>query len=393
MWPLSARALSSLARSHTQSARIDVLHDGILAKRLGGQDGSEIPVTFDPLSAGFVPAISGSVNVSRNQIRRDGSCTFLDLSGTLAPTDVNDLFAPFIAEIRPWIGIHYWDATAAEIAAAADVEWVPLATLVVTSIEGAYPAVTVSGFDRLTFLQPFVGNYIIANGTSTTQALLDLLTSQIPPSRQQFNLPDKSEFTTPLTTYTEADSSLDAAHALAISMGTALYCDPMGVVIAQAEATTSDPPSIIYSPGPTSMMLRPQRSIDASNAHNVFVFTGEQPGSNAPVRGVAKDLDPNSLTYVDRIGQRPTFQSSPLIISPGQAELAAKTFMQRELGIADTIAVPVIPNPAFDSGDIIQVIDTDQNINFPLIVDSFSIGLRASDGGQTLSCRSRVIRS
>lgn len=393
MWPLSTRALASLGRSHTQSARIDVLHDGGLVKRLGGQDGSEIPVTFDPLLAGFVPAMSGTVNVSRNQIRRDGSVSFLDLAGVLEPDDVQDLFAPFISEIRPWIGIHYWDATPSEIALGDDVEWIPLATLVVHAISGTFPAIEVSGFDRLSFLQPFVGNYVIANATPTSQALFDLLTAQIPTNRQDFNISTDNEFTTPLTTYTEQDASLDAAHDLALSMGLALYADPMGKIIAAAEPTTDDMPSMTYQPGPTSMMLRPQRNIDASNAHNVFVFTGEQPGSNAPVRGVAMDLNPNSLTYVDRIGERPFFDSSPLVISAAQAQLAANTSMRRNLGIADTIAVPIVPNPALESGDVIQVVDNDQGINFPLIVDAFSTSLRASDGGQTLSCRSRVVRS
>jgi hypothetical protein len=390
MFPLSTRALTSLTRSHTQSARVDVLHDGVLVKRLGGFDGSEIPATYDPLAAGFVPAITGTINVSRQQIRRDGTVTFLDLGGILTPDDVDDLLAPFIAEVRPWLGIHYWDATPTEQAAGLDVEWVPLATLVVTGIEGTWPQRQVTGFDRLTFLQPFIGNYPVAAGTQVDAALADLLATYVPSSRLETNIPD-TEFVAPAVLYTEQDSSLDAAHALALAMGGALYADPMGVITVQPEASTDDPPVISYAPGPDSMMLRPQRVIDATGAKNVFVVTGENPGG-APIRGTAQDDNPDSLTYVQRIGPRPDFYSSPLMQNPAQCELAAKTRRARGLGIADTIAVPVVPNPALEAGDIIQVRDDDQNINYPLAVDSFNVGLRASDGTMTINCRSRIIR-
>lgn len=389
MFPLSARALASLPRSRTQSARVDALHDGVIVKRMGGQDGSELPPTFDPLLAGFVPSLSGTVNVSRQQIGRDGTAAFLDLAGVLTPDDVNDLFAPLIAEIRPWIGIHYWDATQAEKDAGDDVEWVPLGTLPVLSVEGTWPQKQVGGQDRLSFMQPFVGNYSITAGTPTDTAIRNLLATFIPAAHLQTNIPD-TEFTVPATLYTEQDSSLDAVHALAKSMGMRLFADPMGVITVAPEASTDDPPAISYAPGPDSMMLRPQRNVDASGSHNIFVVTGES--ASGVLRGVVQDLDPNSLTYIGRVGPRPMFEANPLMQSPAQCVLAAKTIMARELGIADTIAVPVVPNPALDAGDVIQVSDPDQSINFPLVVDSFSVPLRASDGAMTISCRSRVIR-
>jgi hypothetical protein len=110
------------------------------------------------------------------------------------------------------------------------------------------------------------------------------------------------------------------------------------------------------------------------------------------VRGYAQDDNPNSLTYVGRIGVRVYFDSSPLVTTQDGANLAARTTLQRILGISDTIVAPIIPNHALESGDVAHVIDPDQNIDRTVIVDSFPIPLRASDGTQELTCRSQVIR-
>lgn len=387
MYPISTRALASLGRSGRQTARVDVLHDGRLERRLGATD---LPAVWDPGAETLVPTLAGTVNVARQQIRRDATISFLDLAGVLTPNDTQDLFAPWIAELRPWVGIYYWDATAAEQDAGTDIEWIPLGTMPVVGLDGDWPQLQVKVLDRLAHLSPFVGGYSIAAGTPSAQALADMLATQVPASHLQTNLPD-SEFTTPALLYNEQDASLDAAHALAVSMGLVLYADPMGVITAMEEPSTDDPPAISYAPGPDSMMLRPQRNVDASKAVNVFVATGETAGG-APVRGVVQDNDPDSLTYVQRIGPRPFFYSSPLLQTPAQCELAARATMHREIGIPDTIALPVVPNPAAEAGDVLQLADPDQYINFPLIADSFSTQLRVADGGQTIQCRSRVIR-
>lgn len=384
MWVASPRFMASLARSHEQLVRVDVLHDGQLSRRI---DGRPVP---GEAGAGFVTSIGGAVNVDRQTIRRDGSVQFLDLEGDLVPDEVDDLFAPMIGELRIWVGLRYWDATPAEQLLGADVEYVPVGTLVITDVDGAYPVLTVSGYDRLWFLSDFIAPYPVAKGTVTAQALRELLSQQIPSPHLQLNIPD-TEHTTGALLYEEQSASADAGHAMALSMGAALYADPMGVVTALPEPTTDDAPAMTYEPGPHSMLLRPGRKVSASDARNAVVFTGETPGG-APVRGYAEDSNPDSLTYAPRVGRRPVFQSSPLVTTAPQAQLAANTALNRILGLADTIAVPAIPNPCLESGDVLRVRDPDQGIDFPLIADSFGVPLRAADGAQTISCRSRVIR-
>lgn len=387
MWPISDRALASLARSGRESARVDVLRDGQLVKRIGG-DGAPLPTVWSPYAEAFVPALGGQVNVARQQIRRDGHVEFLDLDGVLTPDDVDDLFAPMISELRPWVGIHFWDATPAEQAAGADVEWVPLGTLVITDVEGEYPAKKVSGYDRLWHLTPFVGNWPIAAGTPLHVALINLLSDQIPAGKLRLRIPE-TEFTAGALLYTEQTESIDKAHELALAMGLALYADPMGEIVARPEPSLDDPPAMTYEPGPTSMLLRPKRGVSAREAINVVVFTGED-SAGIPVRGVAEDTDPRSLTYVGRVGRRPAFESSPLIRTFAQAQLAARTSLTRQVGQADTYGVPVIQNPALEAGDVLRVRDPGQLIDLPLVADGFPCNL--GPAVQDIAMRSRVLR-
>lgn len=378
MWPISARALESLARSSRRTARVDILRDGELARRVDGSDSSLV-------------LTGGSVKVDRSAIRRDGSVTLVSTSGTLLPDEATDLFAPFIGELRIWVGVQYWDWTAVERIAGTEYEWIPVATLVITDVQqsGAYEY-TVSGLDRLWFLTPFVGSYPIASGTLAHDALKSLLTAQIPSAHLQMDIPE-TEFITGSLLYEGQSESVTAAHDLALAMGMALYADPMGVITARTEPSTDDPPAMTYQPGELSMLMRPQRGVAGSDVKNAVEFTGESP-DGSPVRGYAQDDNPLSLTYAGRIGVRPTFESSPLIRTAPQAQLAAETARNRILGLAGNILVPVIPNPALESGDVLRVIDPEQALDLALIVDSLDVPLRASDGAQTLTCRARVIR-
>lgn len=373
--------MQTLARGGDKLIRVDVLHDGQLVKRLEASAGAP--------STDSLYVIGGQVRVDRQSIRRDGSITFLDLSGGLTPADVDDLFAPLVGELRIWSGLRYWDASDADLLAGTDREYVPVATLVITDVAGEYPTLTVGGYDRMWFLSDFVDPYPVAAGP-TGDALRALLAYEVPATRLQMSIPD-TDYSTGALLYEEQSSSADAGHAMALSMGMALYADPMGVFTAAAEPTTDDPPVMVYEPGPESMLLRPKRTIAAGDARNCVVFTGEPPGL-APSRGFVEDLDPASLTYAPRVGRRPVWQSSPLILNPTQAALAARTALNRVLGLADTIATPIVPNPCLESGDVIQVRDPQQGIDMALIADAFAVPLRAADGAQEITCRSRVLR-
>lgn len=377
MWPVSQRFLDTLAHSHDQLSYVEILQDGVVIKTI---DAHTIP---DPITGSLVRSIGGRVDVSRQQVRRSGTIDFLDIAGAVAASDVKALFQPLITEIRPWVGLRYWDGL--------DSEYVPIGTLVVTNIDGVYPQISVQGYDRMWMVGPFTKAYVTAAGQTIADAIGSILSQQLPASRLDLSGIVTTEHVTSNILYSEQDDAAAAVHNLATAAGQIIYCNPLGVFTTGPESTTDDDPVMTYAPGSASTMLRPTPKIDASNAYNAVVFTSEGGGS-VPLRGYAEDTDPNSITYVTRVGVRPLFASSPLITTQAQANLAAQTRLHNVLGIPDTLTQPVIPNPALEAGDVIMVTDLSQNINYPVIIDSFPAAMRAADGAQVLTCRSRIIR-
>jgi hypothetical protein len=145
-----------------------------------------------------------------------------------------------------------------------------------------------------------------------------------------------------------------------------------------------------YQRGEISTLLRPTRSVGDAQMVNAVVVTSEGT-TTAPIRGYAQDDNPSSLTCVAKIGVHPTFISDPSIGTQAQADRSAARKLKSILGVSTTIAVPIIPNHALESGDVIVVSDDQQNLAATtLLVDSFTVPLRAQDGPQTLTCRSEV---
>jgi hypothetical protein len=551
MWPASAHYFETIKRSHTRLSYVELLKDGaVVATQQAG-------LVIDPGTGDPVSSIGGAITVDKTTIRRAGTMQLLDVSGLLLPNDVADLFAPFVTEIRTWIGARYWDAplpavnavpfnllaaddssfegslgtwglvtnvltltrvnaqafdgswsleikslasgnmtarnntanrppvtvgniytmsawfraavsprsvqaaihwvdsggtnfassfgnsvidsttgwtqafvTAAAPAnavsawvglvvvatgaanevhyadlfnlyagspstvmptVAADTEYVPVSTLVITNVANDYPQLTLTGSDRMWSLANFPSVYVVAAGTNVKDALVTLLGAFMPGSRLALNIPD-TEHTTPAQAFDANTSVADAAHTLAQVAGWQLYCDPMGTFTATDEPSTDDDPVLVLEPGQFSVMGRPGRTVGAEGElYTAVVFTGEG-GTTPPVRSYIEDTDPNSLTYAARVGVRPYFESSPLITTQTQCDTAARTTMRRILGLSDTIVVPIMSNYALESGDVIHATDPQQGIDANLIVDAFPIPIRAADGLQMLSCRSRVIR-
>lgn len=382
MWPVSQRFLDTLAHSHERRAYVEVLHNGVVVETLNSS------LTADPATGALVQSIDGQIQVDRTAVRRSGQIDFLDISQNAGPNDVLDLFPTLITEIRPWLGVKYWDSTPAST----QYEYVPLGTLVVSGVDTSnYPQVRVQAYDRMWLVGPFVNAYTVPAGTVISDAMNLILGLQIPTARLDTSGIMLTEETTTALLYAEQNDAVQALSDMAATTGSVLYVDQMGVFTTTAEPSTDDDPVMSYAPGPLSMMMRPNQSIDASQAYNAVVFTGEG-ASTPPIRGYAQDDDPNSATYVGRVGLRPLFASSPLITTNGQAAKAAKTRLMNILGIPATVQVPVIPNPAFDSGDVIMVTDTSQGIDNPMIIDQFNVSFRASSGQQVLTCRPAVIR-
>jgi hypothetical protein len=384
MWPATQRYFDTLARSHDQIVKIDILKQGSVYVSLN--DGFII----DPNTGKRVSTIGGSISVDKTTIRRNGNVVFIDPSGQLLPDSASDLFAPYVTEIRAWVGVRYWDAYETEPLTSDNSEYVPVGTLVITNPTNSFPQLTMNGYDRMWYLDNFQSPYTIPAGTKVSQAITDILTLKVPGGSLQYNIPDTTEFITSALIYDADTSSADAVFNLAQNSGYQLYCDPMGIFQMTDEPTTNDAPVMTYARGAFSMLNRPTRDIGSSQMYNAVVVTSEG-STTAPVRGFAQDDNPDSLTYVGSVGVHPMFISDPSILTQGQADVSAGRHLKAVLGVSDTTAVPIFTNHALESGDVINVTDDQQNLSENLLVDSFTVPFRASDGLQNLTCRSNVL--
>jgi hypothetical protein len=383
VWPRTDRLVTTLAAGGTVVSKVDILVDGIL------QD-----LSLDNTDPDFVDLggpVDGRVDVQRATIRRTGSIALLDLDRVnYTQGDARDLLVPYRSELRPWRGAIYSDATTEVFPA--DRELVPLGTLVVVDVDlSKWPLVQVECRDRMWHLSQLrlVQAYSAASGTETMDAVKSLIASRYPANRLALNLPTTT-FTTGDQVWDREADPAEAVHDLAASAGYALYCDPMGTFVAtpETDVDTADV-AASYVEGAGSMMLMPSRKLSADGVVNAVLATSSAPDLAVPVSGYAQDDDPSSPTYAGAIGVIPDFWSSPLLQTAAQATLAAQTRLRNVVGLSDATAVAALVDPGLEAGDVIQVTSTSRGIDTRLIVDSFSVPLRASES-QTLTCRASV---
>lgn len=392
MYDVSARFLETLRRSHDVVSKVEILRDGAVQAVVEGR-------TVVDAAGHETGAISGRVDVARQVVRRRGTVTFVDLaeSSALTPDDANDLLVPLVSEIRPWRGVRYWDATAAERADGTDVEYVPLATLVIYQIRGEWPTLQVSGYDRMwdVVRRRFVGTYPVTAGTLLSDAVTEVIASRMPAPRLSLSIPTTADVT-PGIVWSELDDPGAKLVEMATAAGQQVYVDVMGT-FRMAPEPVADPDAVVYTfeAGVNGNMARAVREIDAAAAINAVVARGTAADTDSTagdIVGYAQDDNPESLTYVGRIGVIPEGYSSPLLGTVAQATQAATTVLQRSLGLADTVSVRGLPNPALTEGDVVRVVDDVQGIAAEFVADGFPLGMQARDGLQDVQLRSRVLR-
>lgn len=375
MWPRSARFDAALTGNTIRwASRCDVLVDGETVAQIGagGNDG----VSED------VRLIDGTVSVDRAVVRRTGSVTFYDPRAELGA-----LLPPLRGEFRLWKGPQFLDATAADRSAGTDRELLPIATLVVQRpAAGRQRQLVISGADRMWWVgrQRFVRPFKAQPNIPIAAAVRSLLASKLTAGRRQFAIPDTGASTgaaTDLVADREADPA-ELANDLTAVAGQVLYSDPMGTIVGAVESEPDlDDVVLTLAPGAASIMQRPQRQRDATEAENAVVVVGEAADLAAPVWGYAIDDDPASLTYVPSIDAPnvvPRFFTSPLVRTAEQATLTARTIL-RTLGISDSVVTGIVGHPALDAGDVLRVLDPDEGLDVLVSLDRFALSLTGNE--------------
>jgi hypothetical protein len=390
MWQASDRLFQCLIKSHHQvRVKAEILVDGIVVLTITGK------ATINPVTGQKASMIDGGVGVQRTQVRREMDATFLDLSdipGDLTVTDARDLFAPLRTEVRLWRGFEYHDVTPYERMTGTGIEYWPIGTFILSKALMKWPTIALHGFDRLWNLRGrFQKPWVIASGTPNMEALEKLIRAFVPPLQCDLELPNSDALTGGII-WDPQDDILTRANDIVVATGKVLFADPMGTIRVVDEPTIDDSsvPVWTFQPGKASISQVPTREVDATDAQNVVVASGESDGETPPVTGIARDLNPASFTYVGKTPEVTMFYASPLLKTVAQCNLAARTILNRDLGVADTIVVPTIPLPGLEGGDLIKVVEPKIQSSDLLIADAFTIPLRAS-GAMSIECRTQRI--
>jgi hypothetical protein len=146
-------------------------------------------------------------------------------------------------------------------------------------------------------------------------------------------------------------------------------------------------------PDPTqAFALGGELSITGTFDHrppNVVVARGETSDGTTPVQSVAMDDDTSSPTYAgaapgqSAYGRVTRFFASPLMVTQGQADLAAQSILTTEAGRAATWDVSKAYEPTVDPDDVLTI-PLGDGLVLPLSVDAVTVNIT---GETSMACR------
>jgi hypothetical protein len=379
---ISDRFRAAIADGHTTTVRTLVLPDGDETSRVD-------------ISDYFA---DGSVDISRQAIRRSGSVTFTDVdaSGLIVPTSPDSLLAPYGNQLRIYAGIDYGDGTE---------ETVCVGTFRITRSTSSYPQCTVDLSDRAWIVSnaKLIAPYHVASGTPWDVAVTSLLMDRYP--GVPTDIPGvEFDTTTPRITLDEQADPWEQMQKWVASFGYALYFSPLGVatIAGELQLANADPvwafdgtdaaiPTDLTDDNWSNMSTYDEANTwDSADAYNAVVISGNSSSNSATVQGVAYDTDPHSPTqWGGSFGRKPLFENNELATTNLQATRLAVGRLQQVAGLAESLTIPSVTNPAFEVGDQVNVIRPDLGINTIHTLDRIPLPLRG--GGQVLQTRVRRV--
>lgn len=238
---------------------------------------------------------------------------------------------------REWVGLGYFKITDV------DQESAPKGTVRVAASDRMY------GINEARMLAPLQ----FGEGASV-QGVFDLLVGEVYPGAVILFDFDAATTTFPGSHIVE-ESRYDFLKDIADSFGKIMYWDYQGRLRVESAPNPAEPVWQVNA-GKGGVLTRVSRSLSRDGVYNAVVATGEPAGELPPVRAVALDENPASPTYFHGpFGQVPKFYSSSFITTTAQAQDAANAMLQREMGTPYSADFSLVPNPALEVLDPVQL--------------------------------------
>lgn len=313
---------------------------------------------------------------STNAIRRSCRVTLTDPTGVLSIHTAADLLSPATGnELWLYRGVDFQDGTSPE--------YVPLGVFRIsgTQVEdsGQGLTITIEGYDRAKKVQRsgFTDVYSLAAGLDVYTAVQQLINSGTP--GYTFRMSTTPGYALAGATYQTNDNPWDTSFKLVVDSGKQLYFDWQGqIVIDDIPNVDYAQPCWTFIEGPNNVILDVEALWNENQVYNYQLVTGESTGNTAPVRAVAQDVDPNSLTGYNSpgfgISVAPAYKS-PMITSVAQAQAAANALLALSKGQLVGFRFSSIVVPMLESWDCVYVQRAKSGIIQKFVLDTVTMPL------------------
>jgi hypothetical protein len=320
--------------------------------------------------------VDGNVDVDVTRLtRRTFTANVLNPDGIWSPgSDWGGLF--YVNRmIRLWRGINFGSAE----------ELVPVGTFMIDAadviVERSMSMVTLSGsdlwkkFSKSAFSKAkswpedtSINEIIrwVADKSGVTKLNLDPLHDRAAADRK----------TTKKFAVEQGDNRGEFLAKLCSSQGIDIYFDPKGVLTTQDFRSPGDK-EVVYYYGPerNNNLLTVKASFTDDNLYNAVLVVGTGDKDNV-VTFKVRDTDPESVTNVDRIGERLFIHETESIKTATVAEKTAEALFYKKVLVNEDITLETICNPAFEGNDVIHVKETEfSGLNNSFRIKAFTVPL------------------
>lgn len=372
MLPVSATFLEALASSQQVSTRADLLKAGAVVY-------SGLPVT------------GGQVSFTRSSIAsRSVSCTIapeLPLADYAVERSLTGgTLGVYGHELRIYWSLHL---------VGGGVESLPLGRFRIDSMAGSLSGdgeVSLSGVSREAFVadEKFVVPRTVS-GPSARSLIAALIVEAL--AGAEVVMSATRDAAVPATTF--EGGRWDAIKTLADSIAATVRCDAYGRFVVTDAPTTDSSAVWTAKAGPGGVIVRASGALDRSRVRNCWIVQGSPPdGQSVPVQAVVYDEAPGSPTrYGDPdagfFGRVPEVRQVSTLSSLDQCRELALSLLAQTCGAASSIDLGMVPNPALEVGDVIDIMPDADNLMGSRrrhIIDSGSMDLTPG-GAFTLATR------
>jgi hypothetical protein len=232
--------------------------------------------------------------------------------------------------------------------------------------------------------------FIVPAGTNYADAARLILQNRLP-SQEEFSIASTERvLQTPLVYgLDQGGDPWQDLRELAMAIGFECFFDPRGVFVWQP---VPDPrrgePVFEFNEDLNPIVVEALREFADEQTFNDVVITGQSSGVQNPVSAEAFDNDPASTTYIlgkwGRKTQRLTFTN---VTTVDQAQDVANAFLYNSIGMADTVTITCVPNPALEPGDVIKIKISQVNADGTYMINSMTTPISPAEGQQLVLFR------